>query len=259
MSPHIRTAATFRSGIPVMRGQDDAVVRVRQDGDVCLALLANGYDGGFSTCWPAGSRLLLDVFEKEWAASSGSVAERLAGAFERTRARFLAEAPGLEPIHLDTWDGRPSATLLAVAASGHTAHALWIGGDIAVLARGSEVAAETTPHTLLERFKREHPEVTEGLEQVPNILARTIGALDQDGPSAATFELAAGDTLILVSRAALRGPSVPASEAALAAASHGSPARLAEHLADLALARADSPYAAMAVLRCDAIGVTADR
>jgi hypothetical protein len=234
------------------------VVRVWQDGDVCLALLANGYDCGFATCWPPGSRLLLDAFEEAWAASSGGLAERLANAFERACARFVAEAPGLVPEDADFPDDRPTAILLAVATSERTAHALWIGGDVAVLARGCAVAAETTPHTMLDRFRQEHPEVTEGLDQIPNILIRTIGGLDQDAPSAATFDLAAGDALVLVSRAALRGPSVPTNDAAFAAAAYTAPAIVAERLAELAVASGDSPYGAMAVLRYDAVDVAAE-
>ena len=143
--------------------------------DVHLALLANGYESGFSTCWPPGSRLILDLFEDAWRDSTGEVAERLAVSFQRARATFVTEAPALITEEADFPDDAPAAALLAVAMEGSTAHAAWIGGDVAVLARGFESVAETTPHTLREKYRREHPQESANLANVPNVLLRMIG------------------------------------------------------------------------------------
>jgi hypothetical protein len=233
---------------------------VRHDGEIRLALVANGYECGFSTCWPPASRLILDLFEEAWADSSRRAEERLIVAFEQARDRFSTRAPALVPPDADFPDDLPGAVLLAVAAVDGTAHAAWIGGDIAVLARGFAAAFATTPHTQREQYTREHPDEVIDPESIPNVLVRTLGhrAANQDPPAVATFQLQAGDTLVLLSKANFRGPRVPASEAAFAAAAYSSPAILAERLADLAFANEDAPYAATAVLRFDEVDVESE-
>ena len=203
---------------------------------------------------------MLDLFEEAWADSSGRAEERLIIAFEQARDRFNTRAPALVPPDADFPDDLPGAVLLAVAAVEDTAHAAWIGGEIAVLARGFAVAFETTPHTLREQYTREHPDESIDPEKIPNVLVRTIGprAASQDPPAVATFHLEAGDTLVLLSKANFRGPCVPASEAAFAAAAYSTPAILAERLADLAFANEDAPYAATAVLRLDGVDVESE-
>ena len=59
---------------------------------VQLALLANGYESGFSTCCPPASRLILDLFAAEWSATSGPVRARLDAAFDGARRRFIEQA-----------------------------------------------------------------------------------------------------------------------------------------------------------------------
>jgi hypothetical protein len=81
---------------------------------------------------------------------------------------------------------------------------------------------------------------------------------DDDPPGVAAFEVEAGDTIILLSKAIFRGPCVPIEEVAFAAALHTSPAVLAERLVQLAFAKPDTPYAAVAVLRFDAIDVAVE-
>jgi hypothetical protein len=203
---------------------------------------------------------MLDLFEEAWTDSTGGVGERLAFAFEQARSRFNNQAPAIVPRDADFPDDLPAAVLLAVAAVDGTAHVVWIGGDIAVLARGFVATAVTTPHTLREQYSREHPDEAIDIEKIPNVLVRTIGprAASQDPPAVAAFQLEAGDTLVLLSKANFRGPCVPASEAAFAAGACSSPVILAERLADLAFANEDSPYAATAVLRFDAVDVESE-
>ena len=228
-------------------------VRIRDDADAQLVAIANAYDSGFSTCYPPGSRLVLDALDAAWTASSGPLTKRLRDAFERVRQRFVAEAPGLVPCDPDFPD-QPGAVLLAIAREGTTLHAVWIGGDIAFLVRGSRVIAETTPHTMYERLRQENPGVAIDIGEFSNIVSRTIGprADDGDPPSCASFKAAPGDALLVMSRAALRS-GVTVEEAAAATAGRSRPVAVAEHLADLAASRGNPAYVAVVVLQFDGV------
>ncbi|HEX2670394.1 MAG TPA: hypothetical protein VHM25_05965, partial [Polyangiaceae bacterium] len=118
--------------------------------------------------------------------------------------------------HVD--DDPPGAALLAVAVEGAKVHAAWIGGDQALLARGFETVGGTTPHTLFEQFKREHPDQALNLDAIPNVLVRCFGPHDE--PDFAVFDAQAGDTLLLLSKAALSGPCVAPEQATFAAAAY---------------------------------------
>jgi len=200
---------------------------------------------------------MLDLFIAEWTESSGPSRDRLRDAFERSRRRFEAQAPLLTTSDSGFDDDVPRAVLLAVAIEDTAVHAGWIGGDVAVVARSFRVASATSPHSLRERFKREHPNDTSGLSNVPNVVVRTIApqGVDQEPPEFAVIEISGGDTVILLSRANLRGPCVPVEEAAFAAAAYASPAALAERIAELAFIATESPYAAIAALRVDDVDV----
>jgi hypothetical protein len=241
----------------MLAAEDADLVRIHEEGDTRIAVLANGFECAFSVCWPPASRLIVDLFLQEWKGSTGPIHSRLEAAFAIARKRFAADAPGLITEAADFPDEVPSAVLLAVAQVGTTAHAAWIGGDIAILARGFGAAGATVPHTLREEYARAHPKQAADLDAVPNAVLRTIGprAADQDPAASSRFELEPGDTLLLLSKAAFRGPGVSVEQAAFAAAAHASPAVLAERLADLAFANEDSPYAAVAVLRLDPFSV----
>gem|GEM_PF-1380101 len=235
------------------------MIRVHVDANgVVLALLANGFDSGFSTCWPTGSRLVLDLFVDAWTSSSGSTSSRLASSVGRSREQFVTAVPNLvgdQNLDIDP----PGATLLAVAVEGARIHAAWIGGDKALLARGFEAVGRTTPHTLLEQFKRQYPDQAQNLDAIPNVVVRSFGPrADQDPPDVTVFDAQAGDTLLLLSKAALSGPCLPPEEAAFAAAAYASPAALAERLADVAFRNEKTPFAAVVALRFDAVDVSAE-
>jgi serine/threonine protein phosphatase PrpC len=235
------------------------LIRVHVDANgVVLALLANGFDGSFSTCWPIGSRLVLDLFVDAWTSSSGSTSSRLSASVRRSREQFATAAPHLlGDEHIEI--GPPCATLLAVAVEGSRVHAAWIGGDEALLARGFEGVGRTTPHTLLEQFKRDHPEQAHNLDAIPNVVVRSFGPrADQDPPDVAVFDAQAGDTLLLVSKAGLSAPRLRPEDAAFAAAAYASPAVLAERLADVAFRSESTPFAAVVALRFDAVDFSAE-
>jgi len=254
----VRTGTALRWR-PTLPAHVTDLIRVHVDADgAVLALLANGFDSGFSTCWPIGSRLVLDLFVDAWTSSSGSTSARLASSVRRSREEFVAAVPKLvedETIDLDP----PGATLLAVAVEGARVHAAWIGGDVALLARGFEAVGSTTPHTLREQFKREHPDQAHNLHAIPNVVFRSFGPhANRDEPDVAVFEAQAGDTLLLLSKAALSGPCLAPVDAAFAAAAYASPAALAGRLTDVASRNARTPFAAVVALRFDAVDVPAE-
>src|SRR5690606_2838784 len=59
-----RTVAAFRSR-PSEPAEPEDVVRVWAHGGARVALLANGFECGFSACWPPASRRVLDLFREE--------------------------------------------------------------------------------------------------------------------------------------------------------------------------------------------------
>ncbi len=254
MAMTVRTAIGFRWRPTGLDGHVEDFVRICADGEAQLALIANGYECGFSSCWPPASRLILDLFVAAWTATTGAVEDRLAAAFAQARARFLAAAPALAAADADFPDDVPGAVLLAVACHGTTMHAAWIGADTAVIVRGLAVIARTTPHTLRERFEREHPDRWPDFARVPNVLLRTIGpgAPDQELPAIATFEITAGDTVILLSKPSVHGKSLLGRDVAAAAFALPTPTVLVEKLAHLCFRDEAAPYAAVAVLRFDA-------
>jgi hypothetical protein len=259
---HVRTGTAFRFRPTALRGEEADFVRIFEDGGVQIALIANGYECGFSTCWPSASRLILDLFTEAWRDSSGSIRDRLHTAFERARERFAVEAPALITPDADFPDELPAAVLLAVVVEAAAVHMAWIGGDVALVARGFETVAETSPHTLIERFRREQPEIAD-LSAVPNVITRSISAksTDRDPPDYLVTEITAGDTLVLLSHAAFSGPSVAVADAAFAAAAYANPAMLAERLAEIDFVNSEISYAAVAVLRFDDVDLasTVDR
>ena len=258
MTLTVRTGTALRWR-PTLPACITDLIRVHVDANgVVLALLANGFDGCFSTCWPIGSRLVLDLFVDAWTTSSGSTQSRLAASVRRSREQFATAVPHLvAEEHIDI--GPPCATLLAVAVEGARVHVTWIGGDEAWLARGFEAVGRTTPHTLLEQFKREHPEQAHNLHAFPNAVVRSFGPLaNKDLPDVAVFDAQAGDTLLLVSKAALSGPCLAPEEAAFAAAAYTSPEALAERLTDVAFRNESTPFAAVVALRFDAVDVSAE-
>jgi len=118
----VRTGTALRWR-PTLPARITDLIRVHVDANgVVLALLANGFDSGFSTCWPIGSRLVLDLFVDAWTSSSGSTPSRLATSLRRCREQFIAAVADLvgdEQIDTDP----PDATLLAVAIEGAKVHA----------------------------------------------------------------------------------------------------------------------------------------
>lgn len=80
MTLHVRFATGFRWRPTRLSAAPSDLVRVLEDDGVHLALMANAYDDAFATCWPAGSRMILDLFVQAWRETTGPLRERLARA-----------------------------------------------------------------------------------------------------------------------------------------------------------------------------------
>lgn len=248
MAARVLTGTAFRWRPTAVGGEEADFVRVVEAGGLTLAALANGYEDGFSTCWPPGSRLLLDLFVEAWLGAHGATRARLHRAFLAASDRFSAQVSGLVEAAAALPDELPGAVLLAVVIDGDTAHMNWIGGDIALVARGASATAETTPHTLVEQLRRRSAGMSP--PPIPDVVTRTIGpqAPDTGSPSYLSAELAPGDTVVLISRAALRGPVVSVADAVAAAARLREPQALAQRLADDGFTATGAAYAAIAAL-----------
>ncbi|MBP6835167.1 MAG: hypothetical protein KA978_30555 [Deltaproteobacteria bacterium] len=249
----IRSATAFRWGPPRLVGQESDLVRVLEEGAVTVVLMANASEGGFSSCWPAGSRLLLDLFEAEWAGTCGEVAARLEEAFRGVARRFAETAPSLCPDAMWDAEDAPTGCLLVLVGTELGWQAAWIGGDVAVLVRRGEVVGATRPHTLLEHFRAESPDREVDPAIIPAVIARTIGLPGERNmtPSFAAFTWEPSDTLVVMNWSLHRGDAGAVQAAAKEAARSASPSALAERLVEQAWSRELLAYAAVAVLRLE--------
>lgn len=225
-----------------------------EEAEQTVVVFANAFDGAFAACWPAGSRLLLDLFEAAWGESTGGVDTRLRTVFESAGRSFVDGAPALHPAAWWLEDGGPGGTLFAVVASAAGVVAAWIGGDLAVLARGGEVVAATQPHTLVEHLRQQGNQAAVGSAALPAVVVRNIGLSGEENRAAtvATLDWRPGDTLVLVNWSLHRGRADMADDVAVEAAKVTSSSELTEHLAERGFAREQPAFAAVAVLGlCD--------
>lgn len=236
----MNTAAAFRWRPTLLNAALSDLVRFEDR----LGLIANGFECGFSTCWPPASRLALDRFAEAWRSTGGAPRERLLAAFALARERFRAESPALLAEDADFPDDRPDATLLAAAIEGHMVHVAWLGGDRALLVRRGAIVATTRPHTLREHWRTQDPTVR--TEQIPNVILRLL-ARDPDPPSIQSFASQPGDTLVLLGGPHFRGLDLADATVSAQLAPSASLAVAAESLAALAFENDDAPYSAIAL------------
>ena len=70
---YLRMGTAFRWRPVAQTAESSDVIRVIEEGDLKVIVLANAYDCGFAVCWPPGSRLVLDCFEHSWASATGTL------------------------------------------------------------------------------------------------------------------------------------------------------------------------------------------
>jgi hypothetical protein len=154
-----------------------------RDGERLVAI-AVGYDSGFSTGWPAGSRLILDLLVDAWQRDPAT-------AFAVARAAYPERAvPLIDDI--DDLGGGPGASLAIARVLPDRVAFEWLGECGALVVRAGAVVARTRRHTLGET----HP-MAAGSPQA-HVLVRSIGAYQPDAESE-TLELAwqRGDRIVL--------------------------------------------------------------
>jgi len=221
------------------------VVRVVRDGECTLLLMANAFESAFSTCWPAGSRLILNLFESAWGYAEGDTERRLLEAYKAAAYAFAERADSLigpEPDVADT----PACVLTVAAIEESGVTFAWIGGDVGLLVRSHEIVGMTSPHTLRERYRSEHPGDL-AVANVPNVLTRLIGARESGDLESRFVAAQAGDLVVLRSNP-FQGPDVLA-EDVVACLQQGAVADMAESLANRPCTGKKPAFVAAAVAR----------
>jgi serine/threonine protein phosphatase PrpC len=165
-------------------------------GDPTLLAVASGHEDGWSTCWPPGSRLLLDLLVHEWALAAGPAAPRLDAALAGVLAAWSTQVA--EIAVADEGDGPPGGALIAVTVDGARLHAVWIGGEAMLVVRDGAVVARSRPHSLREHLLAAGHDLT-GV-QVHDVLTQSI-IKDRDPGEIGriSVDLAPGDRVVLVS------------------------------------------------------------
>lgn len=228
MTWHVGTALRFREDLEYALPAQGDVLRVGGTSAGPVFALANAYDSGFATNWPAGSRLLLDLLP-------ALDARGPAAAFEHAARRFLNESRELDPSFDEGRPAQPSAALMLAACEGPVVEIAWLGGARAVHVRGGECFAWTTPHTVRAKHAELFPE--EATLELHATLTRSIRG-SRTTPGRASFALAPGDRLLFV-----HGASFETELAALAAAASASTPEDAAHAA-VATGRGDEVFVA---------------
>ena len=185
-----------RTGIPFSGARD--VVRWFEDGALIVAF-ANAFDSGFGTCFPEGSRWLLDAFETAWEEgdSSSALRTRLEQAYARSAREFVAWGKLPRPEPRDFGDSC-AATLTAGVIDDEGAHFLFIGGERAACVRDGRVVAALAAHTVGARLVAEGADPALVTPDIASILSRVIET-GEEVPETATWALLPGDVVELTS------------------------------------------------------------
>jgi hypothetical protein len=178
---------------------------VRAEGDVVL--VANAYAHGFSTRWPEGSRLVLDLFGEKWRDSRS-----LDESFAFVRLEFPERARSLGATD-DELAGGPGASLLAAHVAEEYVDVRFIGPEQLVVVRDGVVVSRTTPDTLVERARAQGFDMNDSPHRA--VLTRTIGVGDILDPGSARFMVALGDRIVIATEAVDRVAARPSAHAIL--------------------------------------------
>jgi hypothetical protein len=253
MAPRYQIGRAFRWR-PAQACELSDLIRIHGEADAPMIALANGHQDGWSVCWSAGSRLLLDLLSGAWRSSQEPIDARAAAALEEVQRQFPARARALLPDEPDDLSGPPGGTLLLATLDGATCRLDWIGPDLGLVIRDGAIAARTIPHTLREHARAQGMR-EEDVSAVPPIVLRSISEHVTPGfdprPDSLTCSLEAGDCVLLVNSDLLR--AVPAADLAACASTHPDPQALAGELVRRAFEGGQIAYAAAAVVRCDAV------
>ena len=171
----------------------DEVSRVVATDDALLLVTANAFESGWNTCFPEGSRLFLDLFERRFDAAA-----ELAVTFALACADFRQAMKQLVPEPWDDIAGAPAATATAVLIRDGEARCVWIGGDQAFVISPDGMVITHEPDALLHELRRQFGDAAMP-DDFPNVLTASY-ALDRPVDArTATFELPASGRVLLAS------------------------------------------------------------
>lgn len=173
----------------------EAVVRARAFDDAVVVAVANAFDSGFATCWPAGSSALLDDFELALDRATGTTSTRVATAFVAGAASFLARGRTLPPFVPGDEDA-PAGALIVAVITEERARFYFRGGVEGLVVRGSEIVARAASRGTHDMIPPdvEDVQVRVSIPDIPLDLLSETGTLD---PTVVDVELVAGDRVIV--------------------------------------------------------------
>lgn len=120
-----------------------------------LLLLANAYDGGFSTCFSRGSRLFLELFRQSWEEQSFQVERQprraLRLSFCQSARRFLTATKVWVDKGGDLDLGGIAATATAVYIMKQRALCCWLGNEHAGVSQNGHLLVENVIDTTAAR------------------------------------------------------------------------------------------------------------
>jgi len=173
----------------------EAVVRVRTVDDAIVVSVANAFDSGFSTCWPAGSTALLNDFEQALGRSNGTIATRVATAFVEGARSFLARGRTIPPFVPGDEDS-PGGALAVAVITEDRARFYVRGGVEALVVRGPDIVARAAPRGLRDWISS-RVEDAHAIDSVPDIPADVLSEAGTLEPKVVEVALAAGDRVIV--------------------------------------------------------------
>ena len=252
------------------RGQREDYIRVIEDPEATLAVVANASDNPTRMVSPVLSRLMLDLMTRAWRSAKGNARERLEYAVEWVRERFgtasmdlgdsnnsIAPSAGIKIVDSGAVSSSSTSAgwMAAVAVDSAGTHGVWIGGEGLLLVRAFRVAAQSRPHTLANRqidLGKLSPD-SAGTLPGGRALVRGFGSRYEREASTAQYfdswESRPQDQIALVSESVLS--QVPEGDLGVLATSTPSPQAAAESIVGAVAERSKRPYAAVVLIRVE--------
>lgn len=179
-----------RPGIP-FEGQRD-VLRFGVTRGLMYAALSNAFDCGFSTCWPEGSRLLLDRVEQHLEKVASAPLDEVVRTAFATAATQLVDGGGRD------FEDSAATLCLAVWRRGQVVVG-WIGGEHVCLLRDGTVVEANEPHTMGQRARVEGADEESPWQHLPPTMLTRVMHRDDHVPELRTWSVSPGDQLCMQS------------------------------------------------------------
>lgn len=170
------------------------VFRVHVLDGAVVVTVANAFDSGFSTCWPEGSKALLDEFDSAFDAAGGPLLVRVAAAYVEGANSFLSRARTIPPFVPGDED-QPSGALAVAVITEASVRFLVRGGVEGLVVRGSAIVARAA--TRGSRDTVAHRIDAQALATVLDIPIETLSEFETREPSIVDVALLAGDRVLV--------------------------------------------------------------